>query len=340
LSRIPKFNEFTNSYNFDKKNSFNKLMKGKYIIFIGFALFIVNTVSSQIERIISSRQIRLSITDSMNYDTAIRIFQTEYQYFADNHLLPHEDATSCLNNIGRHYLLKGNYGESIRYFKKSINSYSKLNSLKSQENCILTYNNIGIAYVDSNEIDSAKHYYKLALQKCMAFASASVETINYIYGSAIDFFNEYGTDEELQEIKELRFLNRPAPDFNLLTKQGKVLSLSHYRGKWLLLDFWASWCGPCLREMPNLRHIDSSFTNLSVLGISVDEDIESWINRIAELDLSWTQALDNTQTYGSTAQKYGSQRIPLTVLIDPEGTIRAYGLRGDSLTETIEKLTK
>lgn len=315
-------------------------MRGKDIIIFGCAFFLINTVSGQIDRIIASRQIRLSVTDSMNYDTAIQIFQNEYQYFADHNLIPHEDAAACLNNIGRHYLLKKEYAESITYFKKAVNLYSALNSLKSQENFAVTYNNIAITYVDFGEIDSAKHYYKLALQKCMEQTSTTFGSTKEIYESAIDFFNEYGSDEELQEIKELRFLNQPAPDFNLLTRNGNVLSLYHFQDKWLLLDFWASWCGPCLREMPNLRHIDSSFANLSVLGISVDEDIESWKNRIDEFSLSWTQALDNTPTYGSTAEKYGSRSIPLTVLIDPKGIIRAYGLRGDTLTETIETLTK
>ncbi len=315
-------------------------MRGKDIIIIGCAFFLINTVSSQIERIISSRAIRININDSIDNDTAIKILLNEYQYFAEQNLIPHEDAAACLNNIGRQYLIKKEHLESIKYFKKALSMYQGLNSNKSIENSILTLHNMGITYAEFYEIDSAKFYYKLALKKWMEAKIPKNEELNYIYESAVDFFNEYGSDEELQEIKELRFLNQPAPDFNVLTRNGTVLSLSHFQDKWLLLDFWASWCGPCLREMPNLRHIDSSFANLSVLGISVDEDIESWNNRIDEFSLSWTQALDNTPTYGSTAEKYGSRSIPLTVLIDPKGIIRAYGLRGDRLTESIETLTK
>lgn len=225
------------------------------------------------------------------------------------------------------------------YFKRAISMYKKLGSEKAQHNSILTYNNLGVTYEQAWEIDSAKHYFREAVVTWLTSASFPNENMLFIYESAENYFYNYGSDEELQELKNLRWVGQKAPEFNVVSPTGKIISLSLFRGKWVLLDFWASWCGPCLREVPNLKHIDSSF-DIEILGISVDSEIDSWKYRMEEYALTWHQGLDNTESYGSTATKYGASRIPLTVVIDPNGIIKAYGLRGEALGAFIAEALK
>jgi len=84
--------------------------------------------------------------------------------------------------------------------------------------------------------------------------------------------------------------------------------------------------------------LDKAFPQIKIVSISVDEDLNSWTDQIENFQLTWEQLIDHNDSRVSIAEKYGASRIPLTVLIDPEGIIRAYGLRGDELISKIEML--
>jgi peroxiredoxin len=149
----------------------------------------------------------------------------------------------------------------------------------------------------------------------------------------------------LSQIEVMKSAGTGSPfiDVRLPDRHGKIVALSDYagKGKYVLVDFWASWCVPCLQEMPVLKEAYARYKNKSfeIIGISLDEDKKAWLNTIDHLKMNWIQ-LSDYEGHNAASYTYHVSAIPHTLLIDPQGTIIAKNLRGEALLKQLEELLK
>jgi thiol-disulfide isomerase/thioredoxin len=129
------------------------------------------------------------------------------------------------------------------------------------------------------------------------------------------------------------------PDIALPNPEGDTLKLSDYRGDVVLVDFWASWCGPCRKANPHLVELYQKYNDhgFEIFGVSLDRNREAWLNGIEKDNLSWPQVSDLKYWNSSVVKDFGISGIPFTVLVDEQGKILAKGLRGQALEDTLEK---
>lgn len=133
-----------------------------------------------------------------------------------------------------------------------------------------------------------------------------------------------------------------APDIALSDTTGKAVPLSSLRGKYVLLDFWASWCGPCRAENPNVVRMYNKFKDkgFTIYSVSLDRTKGEWERAIRNDNLPWTHVSDLKFWQSAAAQQYGVQAIPATFLLDKEGKIIAKNLRGDALEAKLDEVLK
>ncbi len=137
-------------------------------------------------------------------------------------------------------------------------------------------------------------------------------------------------------------IGNDAPELLLPMPNDKELALSSLKGKVVLIDFWASWCGPCRKEMPNVKHVYEKYKSkgFEIYGVSLDKDRDAWIEAISKDGLTWPQVSDLKFWQSEAAQTYAVQSIPFTVLVSKEGKILATGLRGAELDAKLAQILK
>jgi peroxiredoxin len=146
-------------------------------------------------------------------------------------------------------------------------------------------------------------------------------------------------DKQIAKLQSVE-IGKVAPLFTQNDPEGNPVALDNLRGKYLLVDFWASWCGPCRRENPNIvaawqKYHDKGF---DVLGVSLDRNRADWLKAIEDDNLTWTHVSDLKFWSNEASTLYGINSIPASFLLDPEGVIVAKDLREEALHQKLEEI--
>ena len=196
----------------------------------------------------------------------------------------------------------------------------------------------------NNYLDSAKNNYGAAFFiKDYMIQSKSFDEVEAAYAKLTDRVKQSNPGMELKTaIDELASVSvgGTAPDIKLMTPDSTELSLYSLRGHYVLLDFWASWCGPCLREVPNVKAIYEKYHDkgFEIFGVSLDETVGPWKAAIKKNDMNWHHVSSLKGWNCPAAKRYNVTGIPRMYIIDPEGKIIAQDLRGEELAKFVAGL--
>lgn len=313
-------------------------------------------------------QTRESITDSTfsafmksagadlnehNYADSLQIKYSEifYDYYLDN-----PDSETGKLAIERAFIMWGNLGAYDRYKEVTENlSYDSAiwniamltghnvyylaegKSIEDYVNFVLQIKD-KLTHPESKSqalFYLARYYNREGETDKMIEAAREIIEIN-----ASDFFVDkaLGFQHEAEKLG----IGSSAPDFNAQTIQDNTISLSEQKGKVVILEFWATWCGPCLPDIPHLKFLHSKYSEdeLQIIGVSLDTNTEKLMNFIAKEEMHWPQIIQDNKYDDEITSKYNVYIIPRSFIIGRDGKIVAKNLREEELEKEIAKLVQ
>ncbi len=168
-----------------------------------------------------------------------------------------------------------------------------------------------------------------------------------VLGKLAEIFQKLGNTDKAKEYQPeakpvVAIVGKPVPDFSATDLDGNPISLQDYRGKVVLLDFWAVWCGPCIAEMPNIKRVYNRYKDegFDIIGISLDTDEKRLRNYLEKNDIPWRQVFSGKGWQSPVSQQYGIRGIPAPWLIDRDGTLISKQARGRKLGKLVVEALK
>jgi thiol-disulfide isomerase/thioredoxin len=272
----------------------------------------------------------------------------EFRHAAKLH---NDQCVECFSFIGQTYLRLAKYKDAAIAFRQGA-------ELKSDIEAEM-YNALGIALYLQNDkklLDEAAAAFKRSIELSNGKAVKAYYNLGFALikkgkesegVAALKTYLEKDPEANAAEVKAIIANPRMAGEkfaiaFSVKSSKGAELSLDKLKGKIVLLDFWASWCGPCRAEMPEVKRIWKKYGGDSfvIVGINLDSNRNSFESYVKQEEVVWPQYYDGMGWNNKIARLYNVHAIPQTILIDQDGVIRAMGLRGGALYDKIGDLLK